>query len=196
MFPPCRQDVEGPVVVAHEGSLDVGRGMIEMLEALAVARRSAEVRLLIIGGVREWDRARFDEKVSSLGLAGAIESPGWVNYDSVGQWLSRSQIGIVAMQPSPNNYMGLSNKIFDYMGCGLASIVPEGSATADLVREVDCGVAVDTTRPEAIADAIVRLARDPALRRRLGANGRRAIEQTYGWHKMAERLVEIYARLE
>jgi glycosyltransferase involved in cell wall biosynthesis len=196
MFPPCRQDVEGPVVVAHEGSLDVGRGMIEMLEALALARRSAAVRLLIVGGVREWDRARFDAKVSALGLAEAIESPGWVSYDSVGQWLSRSQIGIEAMQPSPNNYKGLSNKIFNYMCCGLAVIVLEGSMTADLVRRADCGVAVDTTRPEAIADAIVKLARDPALRQRLGANGRRAIEQTYGWNKMAERLFEIYAQLE
>jgi len=196
MFPPCRQDVGGPVVVAHEGGLDVRRGMLEMLEALAIARRSVEVRLLIIGGVREWDRTRFDERVSALGLAEAIESPGWVRYDGVGRLLSRSQIGIVAMQPSPNNYLGLSNKIFDYMACGLAVIVPAGSATADLVREVDCGVAVDTTNAEAIADAIVRLARAPVLRHRLGANGRRAIEQTYGWHKMAERLVEIYSQLE
>jgi glycosyltransferase involved in cell wall biosynthesis len=195
-FPPCRQDVEGPVVVAHEGSLDVQRGMLEMLEALAMARRSAEVRLLIVGGVREWDRARFDEKVSSLGLAAAIDSPGWVSYEGVGRLLSQSQIGIVAMQPSTNNYVGLSNKLFNYMCCGLAVIVPEGSMSADLVRRADCGVAVDTTRPEAIAGAIVRLARDPALRQRLGANGRRAVEQTYGWHKMAERLVEIYARLE
>jgi hypothetical protein len=196
MFPSCRQDVEGPVVVVHEGHLSIERGMLEMLEALVMARRSVEVRLLIVGGVREWDRARFDAEVSALGLAEAIESPGWVSYDSIGRWLSRSQIGIVAMQPTPNNYLSLSNKIYNYMGCGLAVIVPAGSATADLVREVDCGVAVDTTSAEAIADAMVRLVRDPALRQRLGANGRRAVEQTYGWHKMAERLVEIYAQLE
>jgi glycosyltransferase involved in cell wall biosynthesis len=196
VFPLCRQDVEGPVVIAHEGSLNIGRGMLEMLEALAMARRSIEVRLLIVGGVRQWDRAQFDARVSALGLAAAIDSPGWVSYDSIGRLLSQSQIGIVAMQPSTNNYVGLSNKLFNYMCCGLAVIVPEGSATADLVREADCGVAVDTTSAGAIAGAIVKLARDPALRRRLGANGRRAIEQTYGWHKMAERLVEIYAQLE
>jgi glycosyltransferase involved in cell wall biosynthesis len=196
MFPPCHQDLEGPVVLAHEGSLGLNRGMIPMLEALALVRQRADVRLLIVGGVEEDERAAFDRKVAQLNLAGAIDAPGWVLYDKVGELLSCGQIGIVAMQPTPNNYGGLSNKIFNYMCCGMAAIVPAGSATADLVRGADCGLAVDTTRPAAMAEAITQLAQDRALRARLGANGRRAIETTFGWHKMADRLREIYAQVE
>jgi hypothetical protein len=196
MFPPCRHDLECPVVLAHEGSLGLNRGMIPMLEALALVRQRADVRLLIVGGVKEDERAAFDRKVAQLDLAGAIDAPGWVLYDKVGELLSRGQIGIVAMQPTPNNFLSLSNKIYNYMCCGLAAVVPAGSATADLVAGADCGIAVDAADPEAIAQAVLVLARDRPLRERLGANGRRAIEQVYGWHKMAERLIEIYAQLE
>jgi glycosyltransferase involved in cell wall biosynthesis len=196
LFPLCHQDVAGPVTVCHDGFLGVGRGMVQLLEALALARREADVRLLVVGRVQPEDQTLFDEKLAALGLKDAIDLPGWVRYDKVGELLSRGQIGIVAMQPTPNNYGGLSNKIFNYMCCAQAVIVPRGSATADLVRDADCGLAVDTTRPEEIAGALVSLVRDPVLRQRLGANGRRAIEQEYGWHMMEKRLIEIYAQLK
>jgi hypothetical protein len=195
LFPPCRQDVAGPVTVCHEGNLDRGRGMVQLLEGLALARRHADVRLLVVGEVRPGARALFEEKTGALGLRGAVEMPGWVDYDGVGAVLSRGQIGVVAMQPTPNNYLSLSNKLYNYMCSAMPVIAPAGSATADLVLREDCGVAVDVTRPDAIAEAIVRLAGDRPLRERLGARGRRAIQQRYGWHVMEKRLAEIYAQL-
>jgi glycosyltransferase involved in cell wall biosynthesis len=194
-FPPCTQDVQGPVTICHEGYLDRGRGMLQILEALALARKSVEARLLVVGKVPLADEGLFRRKIEDLHLHEAVELPGWVGYEKVGQVLSRGQIGIVAMQPTPNNYLSLSNKIYNYMCCAQAVIVPRGSATADLVRDADCGLAVDTTRPEEIARAMVTLAREAALRRRLGANGRKAIEERYGWHIMERRLGEIYAQL-
>ncbi|MCX5654030.1 MAG: glycosyltransferase family 4 protein [Planctomycetota bacterium] len=195
-FPPCRQDVPGPITLCHDGFLDRGRGMLQILEALALARKSVEARLLVVGKVPPADEGLFRQKIEDLHLHEAIELPGWVSYEKVGQILSRGQIGIVAMQPTPNNYLSLSNKIYNYMCCAQAVIVPRGSATADLVRDADCGLAVDTTRPEEIAEAIVMLVEDLALRRRLGTNGRKAIEETYGWHMMEKRLIEIYAQLK
>lgn len=57
------------------------------------------------------------------------------------------------------------------------------------------GLAVDTTNPQAIAEAVCRLAGEADLREELGANGRRAIENELGWHKMEEALATIYATL-
>ena len=194
-FPPCRHDVDGPIVVAHEGNLDQGRGMAQILEALAIARRKVPVRLLIVGAVRPQARDAYHRIVERLSLADAIDLPGWIPYGEVGEVLSSAQIGIIAMQPTRNNFLSLSNKLYNYMCCGQAVVAMEGSATADLVRQANCGLAVDSTEPRAIADALVRLARDADSRSRLGENGRRAIIQTYGWHRMEERLSEIYAAL-
>jgi glycosyltransferase involved in cell wall biosynthesis len=195
-FPPCRQHEGGPLVLVHEGSLDEGRGMLEILAALDEARRRVDLRWLVIGGVRPRARDLFDRTVRERGLAGAVEPSGWVPYRDVGRLLARSQIGIVAMQPSPNNYLSLSNKLYNYMACGMPVIVPQGSASADLVRAAGSGVAVDTTDPHAIAEALLMLAQDRALREEMGAAGRRAILETYGWHRMEERLRCIYAAIE
>ena len=194
-FPLCDQDAGGPVTVVHDGWLDDSRGMDQMLHALAVARRSADVRLLLVGGVRSQCAQRFNALVQQLKLAPHVEMAGWVPYDQLGETDARAQIGLVALQPSGNNFGGLSNKIYSYLSCGQPAIVPNGSETAELVRRYECGIGVDIMQPEAIAGAIVTLARDAALRKRLGSNGRRAVETELGWHKMEETLRRGYAEL-
>jgi glycosyltransferase involved in cell wall biosynthesis len=44
----------------------------------------------------------------------------------------------------------------------------------------------------AYADAIVRLLRDPDLRARMGAEGRRRVEQRYNWELEFPKLAELY----
>ena len=53
-----------------------------------------------------------------------------------------------------------------------------------------------TTDPQALADAILSLITDEERCARFGANGRRAVETEFGFHKMGERLLEIYRELE
>lgn len=46
--------------------------------------------------------------------------------------------------------------------------------------------------PEAFADAVVHLLREPELRERLRSNGRRWVEQEYDWRKVYSRVDPIY----
>ncbi|MCD6303509.1 MAG: glycosyltransferase family 4 protein [Planctomycetes bacterium] len=196
LFPPCSQDVDGPVTAVHEGNLSRGRGMVQMLEALAIAREECDLKLLIIGQIVPADRALYERTVERLGLAEAVEFAGWTPWRKLGRVESRAQIGLACHQYSPNNFMSLGNKVYNYMCCGQPVIAPAGSATADIVRRYDCGLPADSSDPRQIARAMVRLAGDAELRKRLGANGRRAIEQELGWHKMEETMARIYAQLE
>jgi glycosyltransferase involved in cell wall biosynthesis len=69
----------------------------------------------------------------------------------------------------------LPSKLLDYLAAGkpILAVVPPGSYVAELIEETRAGLAVTTVEPAAIRAAIDRL-RDPALRRELGANARRA----------------------
>lgn len=195
LFPPCKHDSDGPVVICHEGYLDHSRGMTQILESLKLARNRADVRLLIVGRIGPDCRALFDELADNLSLNEYIIIPGWKSYEEIGRMESTAQIGLVALQPGGNTFKSLNNKLYNYMCCGQPVIVPKGSTSEALVRQYDCGLVVDTTRPEEIADAIVLLATDRELRKRLGANGRSAIECRLGWHKMEEQLADIYGQL-
>lgn len=195
LFPPCNHDVDGPVTICHDGYLDHSRGMMQILDSLVLARKQIDVRLLIVGRVDPGCKEAFEKRVAELSLADAIVIPGWKPYEEVGRLESTAQIGLVALQPGGNTFKSLNNKLYNYMSCGQPVIAPMGSATEDMVRQYDCGLLVDTTCPEDIATAIVRLATDPELRKRLGANGRLAVERQLGWHKMEELLADIYGQL-
>jgi glycosyltransferase involved in cell wall biosynthesis len=57
------------------------------------------------------------------------------------------------------------------------------------------GVTVEPCRPDALAQALNRLLRDPALSRRLGENGRHRFEQLFTTRKMASAVREMYLSL-
>jgi len=196
LFPLCNHNISGPITVVHDGLLYRQRGLVQMLEAVAIVRGRRDIRFLIVGRVKPQDQELFDQKVVQLGLSDAMIIPGWRPWEEIGQIESQAQIGLICHQYTPNSFLSLNNKLYNYMSCGQAVIGPAGSVTADMISKYDCGMCVDTSKPEEIAGAIGKLADDVELRKRLGANGRRAIEEELGWHIMEKRLLKIYESLE
>jgi glycosyltransferase involved in cell wall biosynthesis len=84
-------------------------------------------------------------------------------------------------------------KVLQYMAAGLPVIANPVGVQADLVRPGETGFLVDTA--EGWVAAVGRLARDPELRRRLGAAGRRLVEQEYSVRAGAERWLRLLADL-
>ncbi|MCP5523490.1 MAG: glycosyltransferase family 4 protein [Verrucomicrobiales bacterium] len=195
LFPVCNQDVGAEVTLCHEGWLDISYGMQQLIEAVALARKKIKVRLLLVGKVRVGSEQAFDQLVKQHDLGAVIQATGWLPYDEVGRTDAQAQIGLVVMQPSGNNYGSLSNKLYSYMACGHALVVPRGSASEELVRQYHCGVGVDVTRAEEIAAAIVRLAQDVGQRKEFGANARRAIVEELSWEHMEGTLRNICSEL-
>lgn len=193
--PLCDHQRGGPLLVCHEGFLDYGTGMVPLLKAVALAKRQIQMKLVLVGKVRPWSQQAYEAAIRELGLREVVESRGWVPYDKLSSAVSECQVGVVTMQPSLNNFAGLSNKIMSYMACGQAIIVPRGSASAAVVQRFRCGLAVDSTAPEQISEALVRLGRNVPERSRMGQNARQAMEQHFGWHVMEGLLRSRYAEL-
>jgi glycosyltransferase involved in cell wall biosynthesis len=194
-FPVCDQAAAYPLSICHTGWLDHSRGLKQILQAVAKASRSAPIRLVIIGDVHASCKADFNRMIGELGLQETVAVTGWIPYDAVGSVIAGCQVGLVTLQATRNNFASISNKLFDYLGCGQPAIVPRGSASEALIRKYECGIAVDTGDPEEIAGAILTLARDQRLRQDLGRNARFAMEHHLGWHKMEEVLARVYEDL-
>lgn len=65
----------------------------------------------------------------------------------------------------------------------------------DTVRDGETGVLVPPGDPAALADAIVTLLRDSALRQRMGCAGRERVEREFDWDFIMDEWVNTYARL-
>nr|WP_246602426.1 glycosyltransferase [Falsiroseomonas tokyonensis] len=188
-----RRHAPGPPKLLHLGALTASRGALLMPRLLA---QLPQARLQLVGRFTDASEAAFRAEARRLGVAGRIESLGWMPREEALAVAAGCDIGLVLFQPGVENHrLALPHKLFDCMLAGLPVIVPDfATEVAAVVRDAGCGLAVDVTDPGAIAAAVEALA-DPAQRARLGASGRQAALSRYGWTAEAARLVRLYQRL-
>jgi len=81
------------------------------------------------------------------------------------------------------------------MAMGLPVIISDFPAWREMLDGVQCALWVDPEDPNAIARAMKTLLDDPDLRRRMGADARRAIVEKYNWDTQLENLTVLYSSL-
>jgi glycosyltransferase involved in cell wall biosynthesis len=170
--------------LAYAGLLQVERGLLPLLEVLSahpewtldLAGEGAERGLILA-------QARALKNVTYRGI---LPYPAALELNYAADVLPAFYDPAI-----PNHRYASPNKLFEGMMLGRPLLAGRGAGFDRLVDELACGLVVDYGSPEQIAGAL-RTLEDPALRQRLGQNGRRAYDQTYSWSRMAERLVKLY----
>ncbi len=101
----------------------------------------------------------------------------------------------IVVQPSviaPNGQMdGIPVPLIDAMAAGKAVIASAISGIPELVVHDETGLLVDPANPRMLADAIRRLAHDPALRARLGANARAKVARDFCLERSMRELIAL-----
>jgi glycosyltransferase involved in cell wall biosynthesis len=89
---------------------------------------------------------------------------------------------------------GLSNAILEAQACGLPVIATHAGGNADLVDD-DRGILVPPRDPDAIAEAIGVLLRNPDLRSRMGAAARSRVAGNHSLESMTQAYASLYDAL-
>lgn len=149
------------------------KGIDVLLHALALVRaRGLAVTMRILGDGSQ--RAALEAQARSLDLSD-VHFAGAVAPELVGATLQESELVIL-----PSRGEGLPLAIVEAMAHGRPVLATRVGGNAEVVDEGVTGVLVAPEQPDALANAIVRLASDRAALRRMGAAARRAWE-TGGW---------------
>jgi glycosyltransferase involved in cell wall biosynthesis len=109
----------------------------------------------------------------------------------------------IAVQPAVTSYAS-PMKILEYMAAGRAIVAPGAANVRELLTDGETAVlcpsrGIDDENPstEELGAAVLAVARDPGLRRRLGEAARRRIfERGYLWEENARRVEELVAGLQ
>jgi glycosyltransferase involved in cell wall biosynthesis len=148
-----------------------------------------EARLHIIAGANHeyfLDYQSRQVRLPQLALP-CIEVEGFVS--DVRPAYERAAVVIAPLIASA----GTNLKILEAMACGRPIVsTPEGVNGLDLIPAVD--FILVHNGPE-MADAIAGLFASPEECRRLALAGRRRVEESYGWHAIAQRQDELYREL-
>ena len=133
----------------------------------------------------ERDRAQYT--ITDLGLEGKVNIVGTLTPEGVREALWASDIFILSALSE-----GISNAVIEAMACGLPVITTDCGGMREAVTEGMEGLIVPTRDPVAIAQAIVHLARDPALRAAMGRAGRTRVERDFQPAAQAKQFLAIY----
>jgi glycosyltransferase involved in cell wall biosynthesis len=90
---------------------------------------------------------------------------------------------------------GLGSAVLDAMAMGHAVIGTEAGGIPEAVVPYETGLLVDAANPKALANAIVKLLKNPELRKKYGDAGRRRVAEHFGVDRLVEGTLDVYQRV-
>jgi glycosyltransferase involved in cell wall biosynthesis len=175
--------------VCYVGGISVKRGIQEMVKAID----KTDATLLLAG--KFIPESQRNETMKLSGWQQVTEF-GHVNRDEVQRILARGMAGLVTLHPIINYKDALPVKMFEYMAAGIPVIASDFPLWREIVESNKCGICVDPLDEKQIAQAIQYLVDHPEEAKRMGDNGRRAIEEKYSWEMEARKLIDVYESFE
>jgi len=173
--------------VCYIGGITKIRGIVELIKALEYV----DTTLHLAG---EFESEDLKKKIMQLMGWKKVKYYGYVNREKIKEIFTSVNAGIVTFLPEPNHINAMPNKLFEYMSASLPAIASNFTLWKMIVEENNCGICVDPTKPEEIAQAIEYLITHPDEARKMGENGRKAVLEKFNWEKESEKLLEVYKK--
>ena len=179
----------GPPMLLYHGRVDVRKGVLDMLDALAPLAAEGVPFELLVSGIGP----TFDEtaaRIGQLGLAAHARMTGYVDYPDVPEVYRRADIFV-----SPTYAEGFSNTILEAMASGLAVVSCRSVGVVDCIRDGENGLLTEPGDIPALTAALRRVLTDRAERTRLAAAGLEECRRVYGWSAVGRQIMAVYAAL-
>jgi len=178
---------EEALVVGLSASLSAYKGHVHLLKAAVEVRRRVPNVLFVFAGDGPL-RNELEAESSALGLDGAVCFLG-VRHDIP----ALTRCYDVAVLPSLSETFGWAAA--EAMACRRPVVASALPTIAEVVEDGVSGILVPPARATELADALTRLLRDPALRRRMGEAGYRRVRDKFTVERMRDLTLELYEGL-
>lgn len=179
-----------PPLLAFVGTVCERKGLLDLRTALLAA--SPAPRVVVVGDGDQERPGAFSRMVAAYRSAGLsdVEFTGSLDSDRVARTLSRASIFCL-----PSEWEGFPFSILEAMAAGTAVVATMVGDVPEMLDYGRAGLLVRPHDPVGLAEAISRLAGDPALRARLGRLARERAEREYSPDRLARSLLALYERV-
>jgi glycosyltransferase involved in cell wall biosynthesis len=182
---------DGGFVIGAVGNRNPSKGYEWLVRGLARARQedsSLQARVL---GAPSPVHAAYESSV--LGEAAALGVGDVFDLRDAGTRVPTLMPGFDALVlSSVSRSEGIPTVILEAMACGLPVIATDVGAVREVLVSGEAGLLVPPEEADQLADAILRVAREPDLAARMGARGRQLVEQRYELERCADRHLRAY----
>ena len=165
------------------------KGLDYLLEALKRVKKEILNVRLIVGGEGKLLNY-YKQKVISMGLGDKIEFAEFIPDEQIVEYYNKCDIFVLPSISSKQEGFGMV--LLEAMACGKPVVTTEIVGIAKDARERNCGKIIEPKNVDALADAVIEVLQDKESAKRMGANGRRLVEEKYGWKKVGEMVQSVY----
>lgn len=170
------------------GRLVARKGIDDVIRSLPTLRAHHPDALYAVAGGGP-DRARLEGLVAELGLGDAVRFLGRLEADELVPALRACDVFVTASRDDEPDVEGFGIVFLEAGACGRPVVGTFAGGIPDAIVDGETGLLVPQADPTALAGALGRLLDDPALRRRLGAAGRRRVVEVANWDTAARRIL-------
>lgn len=178
------------LLAVFAGTHGVANGLDALLDVAAELKRRdrLDIKLMLIGqgklkpalqdrAIREnLDNIVFHDPVNKARLSGLMAG---------------ADVGLQTLANISAFYYGTSpNKFFDYIAAGLPVLNNYPGWLAGMIRDNQCGFAVDAEDPQAFANALEQAANDRAVLKVMGVRARELAEREFNRELLGNRFVD------
>jgi glycogen synthase len=177
-------------VLLFVGRLELQKGIFVLLAAMRqVVAVDPTVMLVVIG---HGDRARVEALTREYGLTGNVYLvDDFLGMAELADWYVAAEACIF-----PSLYEPFGLVAVEAMSWGKPVILGDGFSQVFLGNSTDPAVRyVPATDPVGIAETIVDVMSDPQLRRSLGGNAQRLVQERFLWRRTAQETLDIYRQV-
>ncbi len=175
-------------IIADQDGVD---HLIRMMAHVVHDSGRRDVRAIIVGDGPALASVR--ELARTLGVAGQVTFTGYLRGQDLLAAISTFDIGIIPDPVNEYNDKISMNKVFEYSTLGIPSVSYDLSETRRLLGAAGTYAKEATSR--GLADAVLPLIDDEALRRELGRRAGLLAEEKFNWDSEARKYVAAYATL-
>lgn len=169
------------VVVLYAGAHGISHGLRSVVDAAALLVADVDVVLVGEGA----DKANVRRHAEQLALPNLRMLPG-VGRDEMPELIAAADICLVPLRDVPLFSGFIPSKLFEFLAAERPVIGAVTGETAEILTEAG-QIVVPPERPEALADAVRRLAADPVLRATIGKQGREYVVTNFDRVSLARR---------
>lgn len=167
------------------GRLVEEKGVVYLVEALKwVREKLPDVKLILIGEGKLKERLkRLSHNLSLYN----IDFIGKINHSAISEYMNSADLFIL-----PSLREGLPLVLLEAMATGLPVIATSVGGIKDVIVHEKSGILIPPKKPRLLAEKIIYLLKDEDLRKRIGEDGRRRVEEYFTWDRITKETSQVY----
>ena len=187
---PLEEYTDGKLNILFVGRLERRKGFRYLLRAFPYVKEEfPQSRLIVVGAYMKKDKARHLQYAREHHLTG-VKFVGHVRSEELARYYRSCH---VFCSPSIG-FESFGIVLLEAMAAGRPIVACNIPGYRDLLEDGKQGLLTEPKDEKALADALIRILRDPVLQRTMGEEGR-IKARNYAWREVAKKVLDYYREL-